>query len=103
MLFSRETEKELLLLSVDMMLVNSMHYVRFLCPYFKRLLRNWLGFGEDMSEDRLRELQLFSMDKRRLQGDLIMAFQYLEGACKKDGDNLFIRSVVTGQGVMDLN
>jgi len=56
-----------------------------------------------MSEDRLRELQLFSMDKRRLQGDLIMAFQYLEGACKKDGDNLFIRSVVTGQGVMDLN
>jgi len=40
-------------------------------------------------EGRLRELGLFSLEKRRVQGDLTAAFQYFKGAYEKDGDKLF--------------
>ena len=42
-------------------------------------------------EERLRDLGLFRMGKERVWGDLIVAFQYLEGTYKQEGERLFTK------------
>jgi len=58
----------------------------------RRATKMMRGLEHLSYKERLTEFGPFSLEKGRVQGDLVAAFQYLRGAYRKDGENIFSRA-----------
>ena len=63
-----------------------------------RAMKMMMGL-EHLYKERLRDVRLFCLEKRRLRGDLINAYEYLRGTSQMDGARLI--SVMPSNRTMD--
>ena len=64
----------------------------------ERVQRRIPGLEHLSCAETLRELGVFSLESRRLQGDLAVALRYIKGAYKKGAERLFTSDRRRGKG-----